>query len=41
MLQTGLSMLVRGELTRPLDIFDLIFHAAPIALIVVKFLTSR
>ncbi|WP_235823590.1 hypothetical protein [Azohydromonas sediminis] len=28
-----LKMLAAGTLTRPLDIFDLVFHAAPIALL--------
>ncbi len=28
-----LKMLAAGTLTRPLDIFDLLFHAAPIALL--------
>jgi len=36
-----LQMLFAGQLRRPLDIFDLAFHAAPLALIAVKYLTSR
>lgn len=31
-----LRMLVNGTLTRPLDIFDLLMHAAPLVLIAVK-----
>lgn len=30
------KMLRRGELTRPLDIFDVFFHLAPLALLGVK-----
>lgn len=33
-----IKMLAEGTLTRPLDIFDLIFHAAPIALLGLKLL---
>jgi hypothetical protein len=29
-------MLMAGELSRPIDIFDLFFHGAPIALLLVK-----
>lgn len=29
-------MLVRGELTRPLDIFDLVLHTAPTLLLIAK-----
>jgi hypothetical protein len=29
-----LKMLAAGTLTRPLDIFDLLFHAVPVALLV-------
>jgi hypothetical protein len=36
-----LQMLVAGQLRRPLDIFDLAFHAAPLLLLAVKYLTSR
>lgn len=31
-----LRMLLRGTLTRPLDIFDLFMHAAPVVLLCVK-----
>lgn len=31
-----LRMLSNGELTRPIDIFDLLFHSAPIVLLIVK-----
>lgn len=34
------QMLLQGELRRPLDIFDLLLHATPLALVVVKWLTS-
>jgi hypothetical protein len=29
-------LLMRGELTRPLDIFDLFFHLAPLLLLMIK-----
>jgi len=31
-----LRMLVAGTLTRPIDIFDLLYHLAPIVLLVLK-----
>lgn len=31
-----LKMLAAGTLSRPIDIFDLLFHAAPIVLLVLK-----
>ena len=31
-----LVMLFNGELTRPVDIFDLIFHRAPASLLLIK-----
>ena len=31
-----LKMLVAGDLVKPVDIFDLLMHAAPIALLVAK-----
>jgi hypothetical protein len=31
-----LKMLAAGTLVRPIDIFDLLFHATPVALLVVK-----
>ena len=31
-----LAMLFNGELTRPVDIFDLIFHLAPASLLLIK-----
>ncbi len=34
-----LQMLAAGKLTRPLDIFDLCLHAAPLVLLAVKWLT--
>lgn len=33
-----IRMLVQGQLSRPVDIFDLLMHAAPIALLVAKLL---
>lgn len=33
-------MLLHGQLHRPLDIFDLILHAAPALLLVAKFLAE-
>jgi len=35
------GMLARGELKRPIDIFDLFLHSAPIILIVIKLVTER
>ena len=32
-----LIMLKQGTLTRPLDIFDLVYHLAPLILLIVKF----
>ena len=31
-----LALLARGELTRPLDVFDLLWHAAPLWVLAVK-----
>jgi hypothetical protein len=36
-----LIMLKEGRLTRPIDIFDLFFHLAPLALLVIKALVKR
>ena len=36
-----LKMLAAGELRRPIDIFDLIFHATPLALLVLKLVADR
>ncbi|MHB8763736.1 MAG: hypothetical protein ACYDA8_05270 [Deferrisomatales bacterium] len=36
-----LQMLFAGQLTRPLDIFDLAFHGAPVVLLAVKWLAAR
>ncbi|MGD2064417.1 MAG: RND transporter [Nitrospirota bacterium] len=33
-----LKMLSRGDLTRPVDIFDLVMHATPLALVALKLL---
>lgn len=35
-----LRMLAKGTLTRPIDIFDLLLHAAPLLLIVLKIIAS-
>ncbi|MDH4247033.1 MAG: hypothetical protein OEW39_04380 [Deltaproteobacteria bacterium] len=35
-----LRMLFSGELTRPIDIFDLLFHAWPFALLAYKVVTD-
>ncbi len=31
-----LKMLAAGDLRRPLDVFDLLFHGAPLALLVIR-----
>jgi hypothetical protein len=36
-----LKMLAAGTLTRPIDIFDLVFHAAPQALLMWKLVRMR
>ena len=36
-----LSMLFAGTLTRPIDIFDLFFHATPIVLLMIRLLRLR
>ncbi len=36
-----LKMLARGELKRPLDIFDLLLHAAPIIVILLKLAVTK
>lgn len=36
-----LRMLSEGTLRRPIDIFDLFFHLAPVLAIILKFVTSR
>jgi hypothetical protein len=36
-----LEMLFSGALTRPLDIFDLLFHLAPTGLLLVKWVLGR
>ncbi|MDH3526471.1 MAG: RND transporter [Gammaproteobacteria bacterium] len=35
-----LKMLADGTLTRPIDIFDLLLHGTPLALLVLKLLAS-
>lgn len=34
-------LLVRGELSRPLDIFDLFFHLAPALLLMIKLILEQ
>ena len=34
-------LLVKGELTKPIDIFDLIFHLSPLIIIGLKFYYSK
>ena len=36
-----LKLLAAGDLTRPLDIFDLVLHASPWVLLVMKLLVGR
>ncbi len=36
-----LKMLAAGQLTRPLDIFDLLLHATPIVVLVLKLIRMR
>mgnify|MGYP001181023206 CR=1 FL=1 len=36
-----LEMLVSGTLTKPIDIFDLIMHASPMVLLLVKYIYDR
>jgi hypothetical protein len=36
-----LRLLLGGILTRPVDIFDLLMHGAPVLLLVVKFAVER
>jgi len=36
-----LKMLARGDLARPLDIFDLLLHATPLVILALKLLRHR
>lgn len=36
-----LQMLSQGNLTKPIDIFDLFLHATPIVLLIIKLLRKR
>jgi hypothetical protein len=36
-----LKMLLAGELGKPLDIFDMFFHAAPAILLAIKLMRNR
>jgi hypothetical protein len=40
-LHEKLQMLFAGELKRPLDIFDLFFHASPLFAMLLKWVTNR
>ena len=35
-----IRLLVKGQLIRPLDVFDLLMHAAPLILLLLKFTLS-
>lgn len=35
------QMLLSGELSRPIDIFDLLFHSLPLLLLALKLLTEK
>ena len=36
-----IQMLFAGDLRRPLDVFDLVLHAAPLALLAAKWFSAR
>ncbi len=36
-----LRLLLAGSLTRPLDVFDLFYHALPIILLIIKFIDEK
>ena len=36
-----LKLLAAGELSRPIDIFDLLLHATPLLLVLLKLVTGR
>ncbi|MGB5258959.1 MAG: RND transporter [Gammaproteobacteria bacterium] len=36
-----LKLLAAGELTRPLDIFDLLLHGTPLVLVVIRLFAGR
>ena len=36
-----LKMLMEGALTKPIDIFDLFFHATPLVLLILKLVASK
>lgn len=36
-----MRMLMSGNLTRPVDIFDLLFHLLPLILLVLRFMSER
>jgi hypothetical protein len=40
-LSEKLGMLLRGDLVRPIDTFDLLFHAAPLMLLALKLTLER
>jgi len=36
-----MRMLMNGNLTRPVDIFDLLFHLLPLVLLVLRFMSEK
>ena len=36
-----IGMLLHGDLTKPLDIFDLILHSSPLILLAIKFIRDK
>jgi hypothetical protein len=36
-----MAMLFAGDLVRPVDIFDLVMHGSPVALLIIKIVRSR
>ena len=36
-----MRMLMDGNLTRPIDIFDLLFHLLPLVLLVLRFMSEK
>lgn len=36
-----IGMLVTGQLVRPIDVFDLLMHASPVVLLLLKFVLYR
>jgi hypothetical protein len=36
-----IRFLMKGELTKPIDIFDLLMHASPLILLSIKFISEK